>query len=356
MNNTKIDGIPEVVKAHGLRAFHPRPLVSHGKGGGGFSSHRVPPDQAWTYPEIQLAHAGSAYAALALDCDRPGAAQDAILSGAVPVPSWQVIRKSNGHRHVVYVLAEPVHRHDAARRGPLEYLGHIERYYIAALGADPGYRGILTHNPVHAPGGPESPYVTRWGRGQPFTLDELADVIPANWTPPTIRDGPVGRNVDLFNGLMDWAGRADKRGLSVHAAAVELNRQFDDPLPASEVRATARSVAGYRRKWIAQGWHSRRFLARQSARGRASGQARRTARLIRSVPILGDHVTGLDTRTIAARHGVSVSTVERTTRATRHEPTQIGGPVDLGIIFCLALAWRMGRIAEDEFLTNQPNR
>lgn len=349
-----IDGIPEVVRGHGLSAIHPYPLVSRGKGGGQFSSRRVPRARAWQFPELQIPHAGSVYGALALDIDRRQPAQDAILAGAVPIPNWQVIRKSNGHRHVVYALADPVHRYDHARRGPLEYLAWVEAYYIAVLGADPGYNGILSHNPYLAAYAPESPYMTRWGRRQPFTLDELAEVIPIGWTPPKPRPGPIGRNVDLFNGLMQWAGRAENRGLCVHTAAVVLNQGFADPLPGTEVQATARSVEGYRRKWIAHGWHSPRFRARQSARGRASGQARRTASFIRSVPILGDHLTGMDNRTIARRHGVTARTVRDTVRRG-NEPTQIRGRSirsvrdveGLAVMALLALAWAGGRALEE---------
>ena len=65
---------PESVRAHGLRAAHPRPLVSLGKQPGRpFNSFRTTPKRAWSYPEVEYANAGSSYAALVLDCDDPAA-------------------------------------------------------------------------------------------------------------------------------------------------------------------------------------------------------------------------------------------------------------------------------------------
>ena len=63
---------PEPVRTHGLRAAHPRPLVSFGKRPGRpFASFRTTPAKAWRYPELEYGNAGSSIAALVLDCDDP---------------------------------------------------------------------------------------------------------------------------------------------------------------------------------------------------------------------------------------------------------------------------------------------
>ena len=306
-----VDGIPVIVRDHGLSVVHPFPLVSEGKDAGHFATYRVPRELAWGYSEIQIPHAGSVYGALALDVDNVERVEAAILAADVPIPNWQTFRKASGNRHVCYTLKTPVHRYDHARLAPLEYLAWIEAYYAEVIGADRGYNGILTHNPVNDPNGA---YSTRWGRPAPYSLEELAEVIPLGWTPPRLHQGAVGRNVDLFKSLMQWAGKRENEAYSVHAAALMLNQEFDCPLPYAEVMSTAMSVDKYRRKWIAHGWHSKRFRARQSARGKASGRVRKAVTVERDAAIRADRKSGMTIRGIAQKHGVSVGTVHRVQR------------------------------------------
>ena len=141
-----------------------------------------------------------------------------------------------------------------------------------AVGADPGYTGLLGHNPACRF---KSPYRTTWGREAPYTLDQLATVIPFNWEPPSVRQTGVGRNVDLFEAGIRWAGRRANVDLPLLPALMIVNQDFAHPLPMSEVQATARSIEKYRSRWAARGWHTPRWIARQAARGRASGEARR---------------------------------------------------------------------------------
>ena len=58
-----------------------------------------------------------------------------------------------GGIHCVYALEIPVARHDAAHGLPLAYLSHIADRLSHHLGADPGYIGLLTRNPINP--GPE---------------------------------------------------------------------------------------------------------------------------------------------------------------------------------------------------------
>ena len=195
---------PEPVRLHGLRAAHPRPLVSHGKRPGvPFTSWRTTPAKAWAMPELQYGHAGSSTAALILDCDNPEATAAGLFE--LPPASWIVRRKANQHAHVVWALAAPVHRYSAAKIEPLRYLANIAEFYASATSADPGYNGILAHNP--APTFANDDFVTTWGREEPYALDQLLSVIPFNWTPPKVRVTAEGRHLDLFTDLMRWAGR-----------------------------------------------------------------------------------------------------------------------------------------------------
>ena len=253
---------PEPVRAHGLRSAHPRPLVSLGKRKGQpFTSFRASPAKAWCYPELEYGNAGSSFAALVLDCDDPR--KMGLGLPDLPPFNWMVDRPTNDHAHVVWTLAKPVHRYPAARIEPLRYLAWIAEYYAHAVGADPGYAGVLAHNPASIY---RSPYKTTWGRMTPYALDQLACVIPFNWEPPSVRQTGVGRNVDLFEAGIRWAGKAVNKRLPVLPALLAVNQDFDYPLPLSEVQATARSIEKYRKRWAARGWHCPRWIARQASR------------------------------------------------------------------------------------------
>ena len=61
-----------------------------------------------------------------------------------------------------FFLAKPVHRGPTAREAPLRLFARISEFYRQALGADPGYNGVLTHNPMrlaHRHG----EFLTHWG-------------------------------------------------------------------------------------------------------------------------------------------------------------------------------------------------
>ena len=247
-----------------LRGAHPRPLVGVRTQRGGFWSGRVPPDRAWTFPYIQIENAGSSFAAVVLDCDRPGALGKL---GDLPGYSWIVRNEGSGHAHVVWTLAAPVHRYPAAQRAPLDFLRHVAEFLHCELEADAGFAHTLTANPAAPPEGRR----TFWGSPRPYGLGELAAVVPFRWRPPRVSRSGIGRNVDLFRDLMAWAGRPANAELPVLAAAHVRNGEFSHPLPVAEVVATARSVERYRGRWQAHGRHSRRFLALQAARGRKGG-------------------------------------------------------------------------------------
>ena len=261
---------PEPLRAHGLRAAHPRPLVSLGKRPGQpFASFRTSPEWAWRFPEVEYGNAGSSFAALVLDCDDPR--KMGLGLSDLPPFNWLVERPANDHAHVVWALAEPVHRYPEARAEPLRYFAGIAEYYAFATNADASYAGVLAHNPACRF---KSPYRTTWGREAPYTLDQLATVIPFNWTPPSVRQTGVGRNADLFEAGMRWAGRQANASLPVLPALHVANQDFAHPLPLSEVQATARSIEKYRKRWAARSWHCPRWISRQAARGRRSGEAR----------------------------------------------------------------------------------
>ena len=132
-----------------------------------------------------------------------------------------------GHAHVVYPLAHPVLEHPESNPAPLRYLRDIEKKLLAALDGDPAYSGALARNPLTKP---QWQTQTLWFRQHPWglaELDEAASVqLPPGWTPATAAPGGVGRNCEMFEGLMTWAGRPANRSGSLMVQAQGINSEF----------------------------------------------------------------------------------------------------------------------------------
>ena len=232
-----IDLAPAKVRAHGLRDAHTRPLVGRRRvGGRALCTWRTSPQRAWHLPYIEVRTANS-YPAVLLDCDDPEQLVNAISRQLVPEPSWMVTSRISGRSHVVFALAYPVHRYPEARPRPLMLFQRVADYFTSVTGADPGYVGVLTCNPMAAA---DPNTVTTWGRRNPFSLQQLADVIPPGWQAPRVALSGVGRNVDMFVSLMKWAGREENRDFAVLPAAEAINEHYAHEgrgrLPISEVR------------------------------------------------------------------------------------------------------------------------
>ena len=309
-----INCAPAKVRRYGLRDAHSRPLVSNGKRGGEFeSSFRVSPWDAWDFPSLEL-RAANSWPVVVLDCDgRDGTLRlcDAYLNGRVPRPNWLVTRLSSGGSHAVWCLGKPVHRGEHARQAPLRALSRVSEYMSEFVKADRGFAGVLCHNPMAK--GHGAGLRTTWLRREPYDLGELATVIPLRWRRPKIPRTEIGRNVGLFQSLLQWAGRPANAGIQVIAAANVANECYRDhplgPLDLGELAAIAKSVEGYRSRWAARGWHRPEWLARQRARGTRSGAARRGRTVERDTRIAEAVLQGEPMRAVARAHGLGAKTV-----------------------------------------------
>ena len=307
-----LDSAPAQVRAHGLRDAHTHPQVARRKG----ESFRVPASQAWVFAYLEL-RAGNSWPLMGFDCDVPSAVVDALYwnhhggdGPALPRPNMVVERRSNSHSHVSYFLAKPVHRGANAREAPLRLLARISEFYRHALGADPGYTGVLTHNPMRS-AHRHGEFLTHWGRKQPYPLSELAEPIPKGWRLPVKPTTEAGRNCSLFVALMKWAGSPANIGREVVAVARATNDGMDLPMGDSEVAGIAKSVERYRDGWIAKG----RFYtvderqAWASAMGLQSAVVRRAANADRDLRIIEGYRAGWSQRHLAklfklSQHGV----------------------------------------------------
>lgn len=235
---------------------------------------------------------------LVIDIDHPDALMRALWDKSDHcgqphnwLPNAVVENPRNGHAHAVWALAEPITRTEYARRKPLAYAAAVTEGLRRATDGDAGYSGLMTKNPDH------NAWDATWWTDQLYTLDFLAERLseidclpPKSWRRAR-RKNPVGlgRNCTIFETARTWAYRevrhhfGDPDGLeaAIHTRVHELNAEFTEPLPTSEANGIARSIS----RWIitrSRLWHDgpavyeATFSTIQSARGKASGEQRRS--------------------------------------------------------------------------------
>lgn len=269
-----------------------------------------------------------AVSTLVFDIDRPGAAY-AWEDAGLPAPHWIAVNPKNNHCHLGYQLASPVCRTDAARARPLRYLAAIERVLARRLGADMGYAGLITKNPLHRD------WTVIWNHHAPFTLGYLAEFCPDGElfgyqrTPAPVG---LGRNVCLFDTARQWAysairgywqpNGADRWADAVRAHLEGLNFGLDastgGPLPDSEIKSMCRSIARWTWRHITPSGFSAVQAARGAKGGRIGGRVSRgggrpsksgKARSELLLEVLRLKGQGYSNRDIAEDLGISASTV-----------------------------------------------
>ena len=197
----------------------------------------------------------------------------------LPAPHWICINVRNGHAHYGYYLADPVARTSAAKQKPLRYLAAIEHVLAKRLGADMGYSGLITKNPVHGD------WWTIWYSSEPYSLDYLAEFCPdaelAAYSRRSRKEvGGLGRNVTVFDNVREWGYPAvrsywrpngyDAWADAVLAACGSANAfglEQGGPLPSNEIKAIAKSIA----RWIWQRFTPAGFSQVQAHRGAKGG-------------------------------------------------------------------------------------
>ena len=210
---------------------------------------------------------------LVFDIDRSDA-YFAWSDANLPTPTWIAKNRQNNHAHVGYMLATPVCTTHRARQNVIEYLAKIEQAYSLALGADRGYTGLITKNPCHG----------AWENHifgvEPYELNYLADFVELQELKTDLKEvSGLGRNCMMFDTVRKWAYKAirEHRGSTfdvwlgeVLKMAINANGAFIEPLPYSEVKATAKSIARY--CWKNDGYCYQEFIDRQSRKGSIGGR------------------------------------------------------------------------------------
>lgn len=262
-----------------------------------------------------------------LDIDREGAAL--AWEGLVPEPNFITINKKNAYAHLAWSLKAGVTTTTAGHIKPLEYLAAIERTYTFLMGADPGYTGLITKNPLHS-------RWTLWEKhSHAYTLGELAEDLDLKAAKPRSMDevSGLGRNCLMFDEARQWAYKSVSEywtrseadwHQAVLAQCQSINRGFHAPLPTSEVSATARSIA----KWVwrhhtpktraelIQRTHTPeqqaergRRASNQSQAGQKSGEVRRELSMSEKARAILLRSDGRTQTEIATELGVSQATV-----------------------------------------------
>ena len=206
------------------------------------------------------------------DIDR----QDAYFAWSdanLPTPTWIAKNRQNGHAHIGYMLLAPVCTTHRAKQNVIQYLAKIEQAYSLALGADRGYTGLITKNPCHGT------WENHTFGVQPYDLNYLADFVELQELKTDLKEvSGLGRNCMMFDTVRFWAyeairafisGSPDSWYAEVLKVAINANGAFLEPLPYSEVKATAKSIA----RWV---WRNHtaahaKFIERQTAKGRKGG-------------------------------------------------------------------------------------
>ena len=220
-----------------------------------------------------------------IDCDHGEVGR--WKTAGLPEPSFITISPGTGRHHVVYELAAPVCRSDAARYKPQAYLWAVIDGLRRALGGDPAYNGILTKNPLH-------PFwETIWPPSRrTYALGQLAECIKcikpesAGTASPrtTISRIQVLRRLDQAGvgernkTLFDATRLRDKEmNPDPLAYVTQCNARLGQPLEYSEIKRIARSVERWERGKGHSPAKTAAFRAHQAARGRKGGRPKTTA-------------------------------------------------------------------------------
>ena len=160
---------------------------------------------------------------------------------------------------------------------------------------------------------------------RPFELDELADYVDLENKPKKSENevSGLGRNCIMFDVVRKWAYKAIRACLDdgydswyqkVLNMSINANGAFLDPLPYSEVKATAKSIA----KWVWRNHTSAEFQAwfgtKQSNRAKIGvskgnvskgGKARSAQYSDMRQEALKLHIMGVNVTQIAKQLGIS---------------------------------------------------
>ena len=263
-------------------------------------------EHALRYQHIQPNHPNSKLW-LVYDIDRPTCVSEITDDLDLPSPHIFVQNPANQHAHAFYGLEAPVHLNTNSSNKAIRFAAAVDCAFTAGLDADAQYCGLIAKNPVHE----------RWRtysiNSESYSLGEMSEYVDLDPFKDRRRSMPetgLGRNVNLFNRLRKWAYKAIRQGWpdadQWHRACLDRAvgyNQTCNPLPVSEVHATAKSVG----KWTYRHFSSAAFSELQAHRGSLKGKTVREVKLDRAVEL---REAGISIGKIAEELQLSKSTVQ----------------------------------------------
>ena len=257
------------------------------------------------------------------DIDRPDGAYRWYDVNLLP-PTWNSVKRSNGHSHMAYGICAPVLVDSPdMRQKPLRYLCAIEAGFMERLGADRDYSGLMTKNPIH----PDWDTLTYGGLDLLlYDLDYLAEWVDLSKFIPKRGKNPeligLGRNVTLFENLRYWAYRNIRHykgevknfiywKAEAYERALSMNGDFPKPLDGRECYHVAKSVSRWTWNKFDIAASDARFSKLQAHRGRQGGLAKGAANEDKRVSARLMRAKGMTQAAIAAELGVNQSTIAR---------------------------------------------
>lgn len=194
------------------------------------------------------------------------------FDAGLPKPFWTTQNPENGHSHHCYKLEIPLCTSEFASVKAIKYAQAVYYAYALKMGADHSYSHLITKNPLH----PQ--WRTTFWTERAYSLDYLADFVDLpKKLPKKLEVVGLGRNVTMFEKGRYWAYKAVRDYMyhnssyewekAVYAQISAINNGFEEPLPLSEVKATAKSIA----KWVWQRFSYGDFSEIQSKRGAKGG-------------------------------------------------------------------------------------
>lgn len=186
------------------------------------------------------------------DVDRETGASDWYDRGC-PAPNVISENPNNGHAHLFYGLATPIHLQDGRRNKPFRYASAISVALTKQLGADPAYSGLISKNPLN------EHWNNDWLDPKPYTLDGLASFLDLTHLTDARQHLPeigLGRNCTLFDVTRFWSYREIRKPQgwlcedffisAVKDYAFTYNEEnFAIKLPRKEIETISKSIG----KW-----------------------------------------------------------------------------------------------------------
>lgn len=232
------------------------------------------------------------------------------FDAGLPKPFWTTQNPENGHSHHCYKLEIPLCTSEFASVKAIKYAQAVYYAYALKMGADHSYSHLITKNPLH----PQ--WRTTFWTDRAYSLDYLADFVDLpKKLPKKLEVVGLGRNVTMFEKGRYWAYKAIRDYMhhnsiyewerAVYAQIDAINSSFKEPLPPSEVKATAKSIA----KWVWQRFSYGDFREIQAKRGAKGGTAKGQAYAQKRKQAVQMKVDGMNNTQIAKQLGVTRRTI-----------------------------------------------